>query len=159
MIFHKRINKFNKMVKNWKNWACFTGTCYEFLQYFISKKARVSNCLQTLETLRNVRPLPKITFFCTISGKVLAFWWYKPILYPRWVAENRCFWCCTKCYVKPEALQIYVRPLLYFLKKVHIVLIWCISDSKMADNYIYMAFLVVYKLGIQKLKIRRINKV
>ena len=29
----------------------------------------------------------------------------------------------------------------------------------MADNYIYMAVLVVYKLGIQKLKIRRINKV
>ena len=29
----------------------------------------------------------------------------------------------------------------------------------MADNYIYMAFLVVYKLGIQKLKIRKINKV
>ena len=33
----------------------------------------------------------------------------------------------------------------------------CISDSKMAFNYIYMVFLVVYKLGIQKLNIKRIK--
>ena len=33
-----------------------------------------------------------------------------------------------------------------------------ISDSKMVYNYIYMAFLVVYRLEIQKLKIKRINK-
>ena len=33
-----------------------------------------------------------------------------------------------------------------------------ISDSKMAYNYIYMAFLVVYKFVIQKLKIKRISK-
>ena len=31
MIFHKMINKFNKMVKNWKNWVYFTGISYKLL--------------------------------------------------------------------------------------------------------------------------------
>ena len=38
-------------------------------------------------------------------------------------------------------------------------LIFYISDSKLAYNYIYMVLIVVYKLGIQKLKAKRINKV
>ena len=39
------INKFNKMVQNWKNWVYFTSTCYELLHL---QNNKVSLCLTKL---------------------------------------------------------------------------------------------------------------